>query len=132
MTDHKTKMQNIWALLNCSGYCLQFYFLFFCTPVLVPCFPKLLVHAASLTALFKHIASVDEPSTDEFIREKVLSFIRDKVWTWLMVIAMVIMSIFLFFFLLSWRLSKCICRYFLLKLSSWSLRRKWKGTLLIW
>ncbi|XP_015874441.1 apoptosis inhibitor 5-like protein API5 [Ziziphus jujuba] len=35
---------------------------------------------ASLTALFKHIASVDEPSTDEFIREKVLSFIRDKVF----------------------------------------------------
>ncbi|EXB88545.1 hypothetical protein L484_008864 [Morus notabilis] len=33
---------------------------------------------ASLTALFKHIGSVDEPSTDEFIREKVLSFIRDK------------------------------------------------------
>ncbi|GAV87907.1 API5 domain-containing protein [Cephalotus follicularis] len=35
---------------------------------------------ASLTALFKHIASVDEPTTDEFIREKVLSFIRDKVF----------------------------------------------------
>ncbi|KAM6551222.1 hypothetical protein CsatB_001030 [Cannabis sativa] len=35
---------------------------------------------ASLTALFKHIGSVDEPSTDEFIREKVLSFIRDKVF----------------------------------------------------
>lgn len=38
-----------------------------------------LVCAASLTALFKHIGSVDEPSTDEFIREKVLTFIRDKV-----------------------------------------------------
>lgn len=35
--------------------------------------------AASLTALFKHIGSVDEPTTDEVIREKVLSFIRDKV-----------------------------------------------------
>ncbi|KAL5576638.1 hypothetical protein UlMin_018337 [Ulmus minor] len=35
---------------------------------------------ASLTALFKHIGCVDEPSTDEFIREKVLSFIRDKVF----------------------------------------------------
>ncbi|XP_062095846.1 apoptosis inhibitor 5-like protein API5 [Humulus lupulus] len=35
---------------------------------------------ASLTALFKHIGSVDEPSTDEFIREKVLSYIRDKVF----------------------------------------------------
>ncbi|GMN43624.1 hypothetical protein TIFTF001_012829 [Ficus carica] len=35
---------------------------------------------ASLTALFKHIGSVDEPSTDEFIREKVLTFIRDKVF----------------------------------------------------
>ncbi|KAK3207032.1 hypothetical protein Dsin_021078 [Dipteronia sinensis] len=35
---------------------------------------------ASLTALFKHIGSADEPSTDEFIREKVLSFIRDKVF----------------------------------------------------
>ncbi|XP_038688939.1 apoptosis inhibitor 5-like protein API5 [Tripterygium wilfordii] len=35
---------------------------------------------ASLSALFKHIGSVDEPSTDEFIREKVLSFIRDKVF----------------------------------------------------
>lgn len=34
---------------------------------------------ASLTALFKHIGTVDEPSTDESIREKVLSFIRDKV-----------------------------------------------------
>ncbi|KAE7995790.1 hypothetical protein FH972_000558 [Carpinus fangiana] len=35
---------------------------------------------ASLTALFKHIGSVDEPSTDEIIREKVLSFIRDKIF----------------------------------------------------
>ncbi|XP_022926027.1 apoptosis inhibitor 5-like protein API5 [Cucurbita moschata] len=35
---------------------------------------------ASLTALFKHIGSVDEPTTDEVIREKVLSFIRDKVF----------------------------------------------------
>lgn len=39
---------------------------------------NLLVDAASLTALFKHIGSVDEPSTDEVIRDKVLSFIRDK------------------------------------------------------
>ncbi|XP_038883565.1 apoptosis inhibitor 5-like protein API5 [Benincasa hispida] len=36
---------------------------------------------ASLTALFKHIGSVDEPTTDEVIREKVLSFIREKVFT---------------------------------------------------
>ncbi|KAJ7947052.1 apoptosis inhibitor 5 [Quillaja saponaria] len=35
---------------------------------------------ASLTALFKHIGSVDEPSQDDVIREKVLSFIRDKVF----------------------------------------------------
>ncbi|KAL6198348.1 hypothetical protein ACLB2K_028140 [Fragaria x ananassa] len=35
---------------------------------------------ASLTALFKHIGSVDEPSQDDIIREKVLSFIRDKVF----------------------------------------------------
>lgn len=35
---------------------------------------------ASLTALFKHVGSVDEPSADEVIREKVLSFIRDKVF----------------------------------------------------
>lgn len=38
-----------------------------------------LVHVASLTGLFKHIGCVDEPSSDETIREKVLSFIRDKV-----------------------------------------------------
>ncbi|XP_042519192.1 apoptosis inhibitor 5-like protein API5 [Macadamia integrifolia] len=35
---------------------------------------------ASLTALFKHIESTNEPSTDESIREKVLNFIRDKVF----------------------------------------------------
>lgn len=35
---------------------------------------------ASLTGLFKHIGCVDEPSSDETIREKVLSFIRDKVF----------------------------------------------------
>ncbi|XP_042508084.1 apoptosis inhibitor 5-like protein API5 isoform X2 [Macadamia integrifolia] len=35
---------------------------------------------ASLTALFKHIESSDEPSTDESIREKVLNFVRDKVF----------------------------------------------------
>ncbi|XP_043702241.1 apoptosis inhibitor 5-like protein API5 isoform X2 [Telopea speciosissima] len=35
---------------------------------------------ASLTALFKHIESTDEPSTDESIREKVLNFVRDKVF----------------------------------------------------
>ncbi|KAF8408994.1 hypothetical protein HHK36_005065 [Tetracentron sinense] len=35
---------------------------------------------ASLTALFKHIESTDEPSTDESIRERVLSFIKDKVF----------------------------------------------------
>jgi hypothetical protein len=36
-------------------------------------------YAASLSALFKHIGTVEEPSTDELIREKVLSFVRDKV-----------------------------------------------------
>ncbi|KAA8515184.1 hypothetical protein F0562_018363 [Nyssa sinensis] len=35
---------------------------------------------ASLTALFKHIESVDYPSTDENLRERTLSFIRDKVF----------------------------------------------------
>ncbi|XP_057471800.1 apoptosis inhibitor 5-like protein API5 isoform X2 [Actinidia eriantha] len=35
---------------------------------------------ASLTALFKHIESVDEPSTDENLRERTLCFIRDKVF----------------------------------------------------
>lgn len=34
--------------------------------------------AASLSALFKHVESIDE-STDETIRDKVLTFIRDKV-----------------------------------------------------
>ncbi|GKU94447.1 hypothetical protein SLEP1_g7943 [Rubroshorea leprosula] len=34
----------------------------------------------SLRALFKHIGSTEEPSTDEFIREKVICFIRDKVF----------------------------------------------------
>ncbi|KAF9588135.1 hypothetical protein IFM89_007611 [Coptis chinensis] len=36
--------------------------------------------AASLTALFKHIESSNEPVADETIRGKVLSFIRDKVF----------------------------------------------------
>ncbi|XP_004505119.1 apoptosis inhibitor 5-like protein API5 [Cicer arietinum] len=35
---------------------------------------------ASLTALFKHMASVDEISTDDVIREKVINFVRDKVF----------------------------------------------------
>ncbi|CAK9148210.1 unnamed protein product [Ilex paraguariensis] len=35
---------------------------------------------ASLTALFKHIESVDEPITDENLRERTLIFIRDKVF----------------------------------------------------
>ncbi|KAL6333521.1 hypothetical protein AAG906_028706 [Vitis piasezkii] len=35
---------------------------------------------ASLTGLFKHIMTVDDPSTDENLREKVLNFIRDKVF----------------------------------------------------
>ena len=39
----------------------------------------LIVNAASLTALFKHIGSVEEPSTDDVIREKVINFVRDKV-----------------------------------------------------
>ncbi|KAL2931788.1 Apoptosis inhibitor 5-like protein API5 [Bienertia sinuspersici] len=34
---------------------------------------------ASLTALFKHVESIDE-TTDENIREKVLAFIRDKIF----------------------------------------------------
>ncbi|RVW95789.1 Apoptosis inhibitor 5-like protein API5 [Vitis vinifera] len=33
-----------------------------------------------LTGLFKHIMTVDDPSTDENLREKVLNFIRDKVF----------------------------------------------------
>uniref|UniRef100_A0A166DVV8 Apoptosis inhibitor 5 n=1 Tax=Daucus carota subsp. sativus TaxID=79200 RepID=A0A166DVV8_DAUCS len=33
---------------------------------------------ASLTALFKHIESVDEPITDENLRERTLIFIKDK------------------------------------------------------
>ncbi|KAI7730975.1 hypothetical protein M8C21_006824 [Ambrosia artemisiifolia] len=33
---------------------------------------------ASLTALFKHIESVDEPVTDDNLRERTLIFIRDK------------------------------------------------------
>ncbi|KAK1382203.1 Apoptosis inhibitor 5 [Heracleum sosnowskyi] len=35
---------------------------------------------ASLTALFKHIESVDEPITDENLRERTLIFIKDKVF----------------------------------------------------
>ncbi|XP_076957061.1 apoptosis inhibitor 5-like protein API5 [Bidens hawaiensis] len=35
---------------------------------------------ASLTALFKHIESVDEPATDDSLRERTLVFIRDKVF----------------------------------------------------
>ncbi|PRQ58750.1 putative proteasome, subunit alpha/beta, apoptosis inhibitory 5, armadillo-like helical [Rosa chinensis] len=35
---------------------------------------------ASFTALFKHIGTVDDPSQDDVIREKFLSFIRDKVF----------------------------------------------------
>lgn len=35
---------------------------------------------ASLTALFKHIESVDEPITDDNLRERTLVFIRDKVF----------------------------------------------------
>ncbi|KAK2966060.1 hypothetical protein RJ640_029992 [Escallonia rubra] len=35
---------------------------------------------ASLTALFKHIESVEEPITDESLRERTLTFIKDKVF----------------------------------------------------
>ncbi|KAF7803364.1 putative pre-mRNA-splicing factor ATP-dependent RNA helicase DEAH9 [Senna tora] len=35
---------------------------------------------ASLTALFKHIGSVEELSTDDVIREKVINFVKDKVF----------------------------------------------------
>ncbi|KAL6992442.1 Apoptosis inhibitor 5, variant 2 [Sarracenia purpurea var. burkii] len=35
---------------------------------------------ASLSALFKHIESIDEPSPDENLRERTLFFIRDKVF----------------------------------------------------
>ncbi|PNY06266.1 apoptosis inhibitor 5-like protein [Trifolium pratense] len=42
------------------------------------------VNAASLTSLFKHIRGVEEPSTepstDDVIREKVINFVRDKVF----------------------------------------------------
>lgn len=34
---------------------------------------------ASITVLFKHVGSAEEPGSDETIREKVLCFIRDKV-----------------------------------------------------
>lgn len=41
---------------------------------------SIIVNAASLTALFKHIRGSDEePNTDDVIREKVLNFVRDKV-----------------------------------------------------
>ncbi|KAG8385481.1 hypothetical protein BUALT_Bualt03G0049800 [Buddleja alternifolia] len=39
-----------------------------------------LLTAASLTALFRHIESVDEQITDENLRERTLLFIRDKVF----------------------------------------------------
>ncbi|KAK4759189.1 hypothetical protein SAY87_022320 [Trapa incisa] len=35
---------------------------------------------ASLTTLFGRILNVDEPSTEELIREKILNFVRDKVF----------------------------------------------------
>ncbi|XP_010538200.1 PREDICTED: apoptosis inhibitor 5-like protein API5 isoform X2 [Tarenaya hassleriana] len=35
---------------------------------------------ASLSALFKWVGTADEPATDDAIREKVLTFIRDKVF----------------------------------------------------
>lgn len=42
--------------------------------------PYIFVHClASLTALFKHIESVDEQLTDENLRERTLLFIKDKV-----------------------------------------------------
>ncbi|KAL5730243.1 hypothetical protein ACHQM5_003088 [Ranunculus cassubicifolius] len=43
-------------------------------------FSQKMFFAASLSALFKHIESSDEPVADETLREKVLSFIRDKVF----------------------------------------------------
>ena len=39
------------------------------------------MNAESLTALFKHIWNVEDPSQDDTIRDKVLCFIRDKVKT---------------------------------------------------
>lgn len=44
--------------------------LYFCVHVYV---------AASITVLFKHVGSAEEPGSDESIREKVIHFIRDKV-----------------------------------------------------
>jgi hypothetical protein len=75
---------------------------------------NLLVDVASLTALFKHIGSVDEPSTDETIREKVLSFIRDKVRRPAHVMPISFYPTALFDNLGS----NCICRFFLLKANS--------------
>lgn len=41
-----------------------------------------IVFSATLTALFKHVESVDEQMTDENLRERTLFFIRDKVGIW--------------------------------------------------
>ncbi|KAF5949764.1 hypothetical protein HYC85_011757 [Camellia sinensis] len=58
-------------------------------PRIVDALGLLLLPAASLTVLFKHVGNTDEPSTEEIIyepstvesiREKVLCFIRDKVF----------------------------------------------------
>lgn len=73
-----------------------------------------LVHVASLTGLFKHIGCVDEPSSDETIREKVLSFIRDKVRRPVLVMPCNCYPAALF----DIKGCNCICRFFLLKLNS--------------
>lgn len=39
----------------------------------------ILLFTASLTTLFKHVETVDEQLTDENLRERTLSFIKDKV-----------------------------------------------------
>lgn len=56
---------------------------------------SIVVNAASLTALFKHVGSVEEPSTDDVIRdvirEKVIHFLRDKVRNMFLIIIIVIM-----------------------------------------
>lgn len=101
-------------------------FFYNCSFWFYPCWLDCLVNAESLTALFKHIWNVEEPSQDDTIRDKVLCFIRDKVQT---------ASLFTccwYSCALScddnWGEINRVYRFFLLKLNSWDPKRKWKGT----
>lgn len=47
--------------------------------VLYSCVAEHFGGAVSLSALFRHIWTVDEQNGDDFIRDKVLDFLRDKV-----------------------------------------------------